>query len=207
MIGEDASRQLHNTRDRINEVAEHNGGKINIKKIGRKIKHTVQRATKVYDNNKDLINHMVDDDTAKALSDARGIAGVNGLSHGGKFKARRFIRKAGHTVERAKKISHKVAAAAIPATAILAPEFLPLATSAYRATGSGFVPGPKVGGSVAHTKGVMIGGSFRGPESRGRGMSHRTLGGEIKNNYSPFVDNTPRRGPPPSLKNRSLSVA
>jgi hypothetical protein len=195
-IGSENAEKLHKARSTVNNTVAtvnnavndvHNGAGFNLKKATKKVRKVVKAGAKVYDNNQDLINSGVDDETAKLLSKARGILAQNG----GKFNLKKALRKTKHTV-------HKVASIATPLALAVAPELTPALGAISLATG----------GSVGGCKGCIVGGSFRGPRSEGGAIGHKSkfIGIDSRNNYSPFVNGQMVRGKPPSLRNRAFSV-
>jgi hypothetical protein len=149
----------------------------------------VNQATKVTGTANDMSNES----TAQLL--ARVQKAQESHQEGGKFKLKRALRKAKHTV-------HTATNYAIPIAGMVAPELEPALIAANVATGGGVKIGRGCG-----CKGSMVGGSFRGPKSSGGAIhSSEFIGEPVLNNYSPFIGGRNPRPKPPSLKNRAQSV-
>ena len=135
MVGDEAAKAMHTARGYSENVDQMSGGKFNVKKVFKKGKKGLKKASSVYDNNQDLIGAMAGAENAAVLSKARAYAQQADELTGGRFNLHHAMRKAGHTIGRAK----AVARIAAPVLSVVAPEIgLPLAAG-LAATGGSYM--------------------------------------------------------------------
>ena len=145
------------------------GGKFSIhnavkraKKVGKKARHTVGRAQQLAEQNSHLIDQFdqqFDTNISKGVRQANNsIARAEEIASqvdGGKFHLNRVLRKAGHSVQKARSIARKAA----PMLALAAPEIgLPLEAALLATGGRVRAKAAKKGGSFL-AQGGAIGGS------------------------------------------------
>jgi len=194
-LGAEKSAQLRQGIDaskRVTDIAQNiTGSGVNFKKFGQRVKKVANVATKVYDQNKDVVDKHIGSDAAEL------VARVRASQNGGKFNLGKAMRKTKNTINKGVHI-------ASPLVSTFAPELAPALMGMQMATGGSYG-----GCNKCVSKGAMIGGSFRGPRnSTGGSIQHNSsfIGNPVTNNYSPFVNGAMKRGKPPSLSNRPESV-
>jgi len=145
------------------------GGKFSIhnavkraKKVGKKARHTVGRAQQLAEQNSHLIDQFdqqFDTNISKGVRQANNsIARAEEIASqvdGGKFHLNRVLRKAGHSVQKARSIARKAA----PMLALAAPEIgLPLEAALLATGGRVRAKAAKKGGSFLAQGGAIGGG-------------------------------------------------
>ena len=191
-LGAEKSAQLRkgiDTSKRVSAIAQDvTGSGVNFKKFANRAKQVGKVATKVYDQNRDLVDKHIGSDASEL------VARVRASQNGGKFHLGKALRKTKNTINKG---AHMIA----PVVATFAPELEPALMAATMATG-----GSVYGHGKCVSKGAMIGGSFRGPRNGGSIHNSAFIGNPVVNNYSPFVNGAMTRGKPASLSNRPESV-